>query len=320
MTWRQGLFASLDLGCRAVLVELLRCVDKTAPRSEFRVHIGTLSARLDTSRATIGRRLRELKDSGWLQREQEMIDTRRRGFQVADSRLTTAAVAALGFTDPPESSVTEVCESLARHPIGIPLNSPLESKLPADTSADKASLEPHKAPQQLSPSTRVPAHLRPMLQVFTANAICGLMKRAKASGVRLEDVWVMREKAIRAARKPWAYTSSLIVSETDWNWILQSRAERIRVEEREAIAKGKADALKAELAQFIEAFNNKAFTKADGTKDFLILGEFVNVFWTEGGRKRSAAKRLDEKFMRDVQEGEIVQVGVQSASLGLTLH
>ena len=85
----------LDTGERALLVRLVRNVSAATPEESVRIANPTLAAGLHVSERTIHRMKAGLEAKGWITRQQ--VQSRRRGMQISDVRLTQHALETLGL-------------------------------------------------------------------------------------------------------------------------------------------------------------------------------------------------------------------------------
>lgn len=138
------------------LCELLRCVSARDPARPLRVSVAHLCERMRRSRNTVGRYLAALESAGWIARHQVTRGARRWGWRVAVTRLTDAALQALGLVQ--------------RAPSVAPVSKPYGDQAP-----------PRRA-------HRLPADLRALGERIGAGRVVWLMARARAAGRRLQDV------------------------------------------------------------------------------------------------------------------------------------
>lgn len=309
ITWRSGRFKDLTMSARMLLCELLRCVPKARPADAFYVHGDTLSIRLGCSRATLTRWLKDLRELGWLLRDQGMLDARRRGFQVATTRLTEEAIELLGLV-PPSPALASRCASMSNACEGISSKSSSKSNEADATAPAPGSLTstPNTHRPQAEHEPRLPGHLKPMLEVMTAREVCGLMRLAKGKGIRLEHIWSVSETNIRGAKNRVAYMRTLLNQNIDWKHLGSLKVE---AQEKMARAANKASERKAAgeaLKAMSQELRGRTYTNAARTKHYQVLSDWITVWWVDGREIREGTMPWSVDFGNAVADGRLVEV------------
>ena len=100
----------LDAGERALLVRLVRNVSVVTPEESVRIANPTLAAGLHVSERTIHRMKAGLEAKGWITRHQ--VQSRRRGMQISDVRLTRHALETLGLAGAAAPAPLRACTAV----------------------------------------------------------------------------------------------------------------------------------------------------------------------------------------------------------------
>lgn len=305
MLRRSGRFEGLCMQERALLCELLRCVPLSAPGEAFQVRNSVLCVRLDWSLATVTRWLKSLRVKGWLDREQSMFKARKNGFAIAESTLSAEAVDELGLAALPSPHPFLRDASVSNAMKGFPKKFSSKRNVdPAEADSTGLLKNPASPNPKLGRGARMPAHLRPMLEVMKDFEVVLLLSLAKRKEVRLEDVWVCREDAIRKARTPMAYMRTLIEQPFDWGYGRKVLSERREEVEKAAKAEGEAKDLKRMLDAAEARLRGRRFIGERGT--YLVLGDGCVELETRDGRRWS--DRLTEGLVHAIETGRLVEV------------
>lgn len=223
--WRAGPFEAIGPRDRAVLAEVIRCVDRRRPQQAVYVRRDTLADREGCSVPTITRALARLASLGWIVRDQ--VKSRIRGFQVGSVELTSEAIAWLGLLEPSptlrESPVIDASRSSSIQCI--------HRQPPAAGLVKKHSVK--AKPGELPDALRWLEHTK-----VSRSGVFLLMGLARKRGVLLEAVVTLCREQILAARTPFAYIRDLLTLDKDWTraaqTVLNSRAAEVEAQDREA--------------------------------------------------------------------------------------
>jgi hypothetical protein len=232
--WRAGPFEGLGARDRAVLAEIVRCVDRRQPHQAVHVRRDTLAAREGCSVPTITRALARLVSLGWVKRDQ--VKSRVRGFQVGSVELTAEAIAWLGLLEPFEKAPSPpLCESPVIDASGSSGIQCIHRQPPVGGSSEK---HPQQPVSKAKPG-EIPASLQWLVECnVSRNGVFLLMRLARQRGVLLETVATLCRQQIESARMPFAYLRDLLGRDKDWAWVAQSQvqaaAEQVDDRDREA--------------------------------------------------------------------------------------
>ncbi|TXG99996.1 MAG: helix-turn-helix domain-containing protein [Nevskiaceae bacterium] len=309
ISWRQGRFADLGLHARIVLCELLRCVDKDRPGGAFWVRGETLAERLGCSRATLTRWLRELREKGWLVREQDMDHARKYGFRVSSTKLTAAAISDLGLDRQAPSPALFLRDSnVSNASEGFQEKSSSKSNEAPLAHGATGSFRQKQRITRPADAIRLPPHLKPLLEVMTASQVCGLMRLARSRGVKIEDVWGCSSHAIKKAKNRIAYIRSLITRPVDWQRANELRLAESNVARHRRTMSAERSMLKDEVLALAETISGKVFVNAAGDRRYEVVGQMLRVFWRDGGVDRQGVRMLDAGFGVAIKNGKIAEL------------
>lgn len=247
--WREGPFAALKARDRAVLAEVVRCVDRKQPALPAFVRRDSLAERESCSVPTITRALSRLAELGWLLRDQ--VKSRSRGFQVGSVQLTDAAIAWLGLLTP---TLNDLCESPVIDASGESGNQCIHRQSTPSELLAKSPENRHSVGRKKSGA--VPDALRWLEQVRISRAgVFMLMGLARRKGLLLETVTTACRTQIEQARQPFAYVRDLLALDRDWGRVVQQQEDEAQLSARQA----QADEHRVRLAARLEALEGLWF-------------------------------------------------------------
>jgi hypothetical protein len=158
----------------------------------------------------------------------------------------------------------------------------------------------------------LPLSFEPLLTRMKPELICRLMKDARISGHRLEDITSTCMDAVLKSRSPVAYLRKLIASPKDWAYISRiSKTQATLASEQSKVTDG-AQALRLRYEQFLKTYCGKQFVSKDPSKCHRIYKiDSAGVTMTEVGRVDSRGRLMsfaipqDEKFMNAIEDGKM---------------
>lgn len=151
----------------------------------------------------------------------------------------------------------------------------------------------------------LPRSLAPLLLVLAPHQICHLMTLSKRAGHRLEDISILCEKSILAAKSPMAYLRKLIACDKDWAWVRQSRDETAVVQQNDDQAALAATAQKQAQSAFLRAHAGTTLASKDDSRMFAIDSLSCTKQWLENGVVRSGSYVVTQEFMDAVADGRL---------------
>lgn len=151
----------------------------------------------------------------------------------------------------------------------------------------------------------LPRSLAPLLLVLAPHQICHLMAQAGRAGHRLEDITILCEKSILAAKSPMAYIRKLIACDKDWAWVRQSRDETAVVQQNDDQAALAATAQKQAQSAFLRAHAGTTLASKDDSRMFAIDSLSCTKQWLENGVVRSGSYVVTQEFMDAVADGRL---------------
>lgn len=255
--WRAGPFEALKARDRAVLAEVVRCVDRQRPQQPVHVRRDTLADREGCSVPTITRALARLAGLGWIRRDQ--VKSRVRGFQVGSVELSAEAIAWLGLLEAAERAPAAPSPA---PPVGAAPRKALRESPVIDASRSSGIQCIHRQPpaggyvEQARPSSHRkarPGQLPDGLQWLercriSRHGVFLLMRLARQRGVLLETVVNLCRSQIEAATLPFAYVRDLLARDKDWAWVAQSRADGQHAQAQDAARQAAREALQQRLS------------------------------------------------------------------------
>jgi len=319
---------ALNLCCaqRSLLARIVGLSDKQDPAKDIYVRRTTLASWIGVSVATIQRLLLALEQAGWIKRDQ--VKSRRRGFQVGEIRLTAVAISRLFGTD-------ESCrdgrpgQPTEEKPIGLKdvflrrssmTDALLDTQQCLHRQPDKGSFGKNVKAESSNHNTntfapRLPHGLMWLKSAgITPAGICALMRRATASGNRLEDVAIAVKKSLKHAKNPYAYLHALVAQSRNWrasaSKVIQQAEEQKQSEQQAAAAE--------KVWRWIADLDGVSLIKNHGTQRYTVIGRVVLV--SEAGQSRGAIPltvAVAEKFKADWEAGKLVFEGLPKTARAL---
>ena len=290
--WRAGPFEALGARDRAVLAEVIRCVDRKRPQQAVYVRRDTLADREGCSVPTITRALARLATLGWIVRDQ--VKSRIRGFQVGSVELTLEAIAWLGLLEPSpalrESPVIDASSSF---------NIQCIHRQPPAAGAVKKEVRKAK-PGELPSGLQWLEHAK-----VSRNGVFLLMGIARKRGLLLETVVGLCREQILAARMPFAYIRDLLALDKDWERaagsLNESKASEAQEREREAACRERGVRLQNAAGQWWLAPTKRQLLRVEG--DLFMTYALLE----DGSAGRAIGTRPDvDVVLRAIEEGRLV--------------
>lgn len=290
--WRAGPFDALGARDRAVLAEVIRCVDRKRPQQAVYIRRDTLAHREGCSVPTITRALARLASLGWIVRDQ--VKSRLRGFQVGSVELTSAAVAWLGLLEPsPTLRESPVIDASRSSDIQC-----IHRQPPAAGLIEKHGTK--TSPGELPDALRWLEHAN-----VSRSGVFLLMGLARKRGVLLETVVSACREQILAARMPFAYIRDLLALDKDWARAAKAvhdlRASQAEAQEQETKRRIRQERMANAAGRWFLAPTKRQLLRVEGDVFMTyVLGH-------DGQPKQTIGARPDvDVVLRAIDEGRLV--------------